>query len=214
MRDDDEGAVGRAERVDAVGDSTQRVDVEARVRLVEDRQRGFEHGQLEDLVAFLFAAGEPLVDRAFLQARIEIHQRGFLARELQQPGGVERLQAPVLADRIDGLLQEVHHAHSRQFNRVLERHEHAFAGAFVHLHVQQIVAPIPHRAAVHAIVRTARQHRRQRALARAIRPHDSVYFARVNRQIDPLQDRHVLDRGFEIFYLQQWCHSFCVVLVG
>jgi hypothetical protein len=38
--DDEEGAVGRAQRVDAVGDDPQRVDVEAGIGLVEDAQRG------------------------------------------------------------------------------------------------------------------------------------------------------------------------------
>ena len=41
MGDDDERALGAAQRVDAVGDTiSQRVDVEARVGLVEHRQRG------------------------------------------------------------------------------------------------------------------------------------------------------------------------------
>ena len=41
----------------------QRVDVEARVGLVEHRQLRLEHRHLEDLVALLFAAGEALVHR-------------------------------------------------------------------------------------------------------------------------------------------------------
>jgi hypothetical protein len=54
--DDQEGAVGRTQCVDAFGDVLQRVDVEAAVGFVEDRELGFEQGELEDLVALLLAS--------------------------------------------------------------------------------------------------------------------------------------------------------------
>jgi hypothetical protein len=54
-------------RVHAIGDSLQRVDVEAGIGLVEDRQARLQHRHLEDLVALLLAAGKALVHRAMQQ---------------------------------------------------------------------------------------------------------------------------------------------------
>jgi hypothetical protein len=48
-----------AQRVHALGHDAQRVDVEARVGLVEDGQLRLEQRHLEDLVALLLAAEKP-----------------------------------------------------------------------------------------------------------------------------------------------------------
>ena len=52
------------ERVHPGGDDAERVDVEARIRLVEHRQPGLEHRHLEDLVPLLLAPREARVHRA------------------------------------------------------------------------------------------------------------------------------------------------------
>ena len=57
------GAVG-ADLTDALGHDAQRVDVETRVGLVEDRDVGLEDRHLHDLVALLLAAAEALVEVA------------------------------------------------------------------------------------------------------------------------------------------------------
>ena len=73
MGDDQHAHVARrGDGVDAVGDDVQRVDVEARVGLVEDRDRRLLERELEDLQALLLAAGEALVEVA----------RGELARDV------------------------------------------------------------------------------------------------------------------------------------
>src|SRR5690606_9274033 len=65
VRDEHDARVGRlAHAVDTLGHDAQRVDVEARVGLVEDRELGLEQLELEDLVALLLTAREALVDRA------------------------------------------------------------------------------------------------------------------------------------------------------
>ena len=71
VRDDDRGAVGGAERVHAVGDNLERVDIEARIGLVEDGQLRFEHGHLEIRCASSRPAGEPVVHRAAHQRRVD-----------------------------------------------------------------------------------------------------------------------------------------------
>src|SRR2546430_7716036 len=50
----------------------ERVDVEPGVRLVQDRELGLEHCELQDLVALLLAPGEPVVHRA-RRSRSEEH---------------------------------------------------------------------------------------------------------------------------------------------
>ena len=63
------GAFG-ADFADSLGDDAQRVDVEAGIGLVEDREFGFEDRHLHDLVALLLAAGESLVEVAVDERRI------------------------------------------------------------------------------------------------------------------------------------------------
>ena len=63
VRDHQHRALGLAQRVHAARHDAQRVDVEARVGLVEDREARLEERHLEDLVALLLAAREALVDR-------------------------------------------------------------------------------------------------------------------------------------------------------
>src|SRR5438034_1015053 len=62
VRDQEDAELRVQHRVDALGDDPQRVDVEARVGLVEDRDLRLEDAQLEPLESLLLAAAEALVD--------------------------------------------------------------------------------------------------------------------------------------------------------
>src|SRR5581483_2124803 len=62
--DDQDAHTGARDGIDAVGDGAERVDVEPRVGLVEDREPRLEHRELEDLHPLLLTAGEPLVEVA------------------------------------------------------------------------------------------------------------------------------------------------------
>ena len=86
---DEHRALGRAQRVHAAGDDAQGVDVEARVGLVEDRERRLEHRHLEDLVALLLAAGEALVDRPLDQVLVDLDELRLLLDERQELDRVE-----------------------------------------------------------------------------------------------------------------------------
>ena len=65
------GLAALAYPVDALGHDLQRVDVEARVGLVEDRDLRLEQLELQDLVALLLATGEALVDAALGERRVD-----------------------------------------------------------------------------------------------------------------------------------------------
>jgi hypothetical protein len=54
--DDQDAHVGPGELVHALGDGSQRIDVETRVGLVEDGHLRSQQRQLEDLHPFLLAA--------------------------------------------------------------------------------------------------------------------------------------------------------------
>ena len=153
------GALGAAHRVDAVGDDLERVDVEARVGLVENRQLRLEQRHLEDLVALLLAAREPLVDRAAQHALVDVEQLRLLLDQLHELHRVELGLAVVLALGVERRLEEVGVVHAGDLDRVLERHEHAFAGALVGIHVEQVLALVEHLAAGDLVLRDARTAR-------------------------------------------------------
>ena len=72
--DHDDGFVWSVELIDALGDDPQRVDVEAGVGLVEDRQLGFQHGHLQNFVALFLAAGKAFIDRPLEEVLVHFHQ--------------------------------------------------------------------------------------------------------------------------------------------
>ena len=63
MRDEKNAEIRAAERVDAVRDDFQRVDIEAAVGFVEHGVFRIEHCELKNFVPLFFAAGETFVDR-------------------------------------------------------------------------------------------------------------------------------------------------------
>ena len=147
-----------------------------------------EQRHLEDLVALLLAAREAFVDRAAQHALVDVEELRLLLDQLHELHRVELGQALVLALGVDRRLEEVGVVHAGNLDRVLERHEHAFAGALVGIHVEQVLAVEGDVAAGHLVLRVAGQRTRQRALARAVRPHDGVHLAGVDGEVDPLED--------------------------
>ena len=80
MRDDKNPAIRAAHGINAVGDDLERVDIEAAVGFVEDRVFRFEHGQLQNFVPLLFAAGKSFVDRARSERAIHLEQVHFFVK--------------------------------------------------------------------------------------------------------------------------------------
>ena len=80
--DDQDAHVGAGELVDALGDGAQRVDVEAGVGLVEDRDLRPQQRQLQQLHALLLAAGEAVVEVAAGEVFGDVGQRHRLLGDL------------------------------------------------------------------------------------------------------------------------------------
>jgi hypothetical protein len=117
---DQQGANARgAHLVDALADDPQRVDVEAGVGLVEDRDLGTKQLQLQDLVPLLLPAREALVDVAVGEGLVDA-ELGHGGVDLLGPGAqLGRLAA----DRGDRGTKEVRHRHTGHLDRVLHRQE-------------------------------------------------------------------------------------------
>ena len=123
-------------------DEAQRVDVEAAVGLVEDRQARLQHRHLEDLVALLLAAGEPDIDRALQQIVADLEQLQLGAHRAQELAGVELGLAAVAAAGVERGAQEIHVVHAGDLDRVLEREEQPLARPLVGRHRQQVAPEI------------------------------------------------------------------------
>src|SRR6185369_17643242 len=107
MRDQQHRALSGAQTVDTFGNRPQRIHVEARIGLVENRKARLEHRHLENLVAFLLAARKALVDRAVQQLFAEADDLHPGARRGEEIDGVELRQSAMPALRVEGRLEEV-----------------------------------------------------------------------------------------------------------
>ena len=197
---DQEDAELRVEhRVDALGDDPQRVDVEARVRLVEDRDLRLEDGHLEHLQPLLLAAAEALVDVPRRERLVHL-QEGHLLAHLRPEVAhadpalhrVGRVDVAGLVDalelRVERAPDEAGDAQAGDRGRVLEGEEHPEAGPLVGAQLQDVAALPRDLAAGHDIGRVAHQRVGERRLARAVRAHDRVDLALADVEVDPLED--------------------------
>ena len=89
--------------------------------------------------------------------------------------------------------QKLRIRNTRHFDRILKRHEHAFARTLVRRHLEQVAALVKNLARGHFILRMSGEHLRQRRLAGTIRSHDGVNLALVNRQVDALEYFSAID---------------------
>ena len=196
--------LGREGGVDARRHVLERVDVEARIGLVQDGHRRIEHRHLEHLEPLLLAAREALVDVARREGRIHAEEGHLLLHELPELG--ER-NAGVLDRRLAGLVrrlgmvdgvvdvaQEAGDGHARDGARILEGEEEAQACALVGRHAQrrrpgeQVMAGPGDRARVHDVVGVPHQGIGQAGLARAVRAHQGMHLALPDGQVEPLED--------------------------
>ena len=180
---------------DARGDDAQGVDVEPRVGLVQDRQLRIEHRHLENLVLLLLAAREAFVHGPRGEFRREFHHGALLAHEFQEFGGRKRLLAAELALFVDGQLHKISHRDARDLHRILEAQEQPQPRPVLDGHRQQVAAQKLGRPFGDGELFIARQHRRQRRLARAVRPHDGMHLTGPDFEVDTPENLLAVDRG-------------------
>ena len=202
--DDEEAALGVAQRVDAVGDRLQRVDVESAVGFVEDREPWFQHRELEDLVALFLAAGKPFVHAAVEQGVGQVQHLDLLAHQLEELHRIQFRLAARLALRVERAAQEVGVVHAGDFDRILEGEEHAGGGAFLGFEFQQRLAVEFDRTFGDFVAVAPGEDVAERGLAGAVRAHDRVHFAGLHVQREALEDFTAGDAGMEVVDLQHF----------
>src|SRR5438093_6253400 len=134
----DDRAILRPEVIDPLRHGLQGIDVEPRVGLIEDRELGVEDGHLEDLVPLLLPSGEPFVDGTGHQALVHLENLHPLPDQGEEVHGIKLLEAAAFPNRVQARLQEIHVAHSRDLDRVLEREENSRASALLGSHLEQV----------------------------------------------------------------------------
>ena len=120
MRHHDNASVLAAQRVHAIGNDLEGVNVEAGIGLVENAQFGLEHRHLENLVALLFAPRKSFVHRTRHQLFVHLQQLHLLAYQREEVHGVVFSLAAVFADRVQRRAQEISIADPGYLHRVLE----------------------------------------------------------------------------------------------
>src|SRR3984957_15716904 len=203
--DHDHGAFGRAQPVDAVGHDLERIDVEARIGLVEHRELRFEQRHLQDFIALLLAAREADIDWPTQHLLVDAELGRGLAHLLDEFRRRELRLAALLALSVERGAQEVHRADAGDFQRILECEENTLGGALVGLERKQILALERHRAARHLVGLLAREHVRERRLARSVRAHDGVHLALVHGEVETFEDLAAVDRHLEVLHFEH-CH--------
>ena len=185
--------------VHAFGDDPERIDVQTRVRLVEDRHLRLQHRHLEHLQTLLLAAREALVDVARGERLVHLEERHLLAHPAAEVehrhaalDGVRGVDVGVLVDALEPGVQrradEAGDAQPGDRGGVLEREEQPQPCALVGRQREQVVALPQHLAAVDDVRRVAHQRVRERGLARAVGAHDRVDLALADGEVDPLED--------------------------
>ncbi len=173
VRDQDDRVVLRGELVDAAGDDPQRVDVEAGIGLVEDREPRLEQRHLQDFVALLLAAREAFVDAAVEKIGAHLEQLHLLAHVVVELERVELVLAALRLHGVVGETQELAVGDAGNLDRVLKTEEYAGTRTLLGLQLEQVLALVEDRAAGHHVGGMPGERLGERALARAVRPHDA-----------------------------------------
>ena len=101
---------------------------------------------------------------------------------------------------VQSFLQQRNVRDTRNLHRVLESQEYPLARTILRRHRQQVISHERNRPIGDLIVVTPRDDIGQRALARAIRPHDGMYFSRTYLQVEAIQNGFSINRHFQIAY--------------
>ena len=210
MRDHERAEVGADETLDAARDRLQRVDVEARVGLVEHRDPRLQHRHLQDLDPLLLAAGEAVVQvaRGELAADLElVHLLEQLLAELRDRDRIVHAAVSGLARRVDRAAQEARDGDAGDGLRILEREEEAALGTLVGAELRDVLAVEQQGAFGDLVGGVAHDRVGERRLPRPVRAHHRVDLTLRDLQVDALDDlRSVLERDMEVPQLQ-YCHS-------
>ena len=201
--DQHDGVVAVAQLIDTVRDDPQRIDVEAGIGLVEDREARLQQRHLQNLVALLLATGEAFIDAAAEKLRAHLEQLHLLAHEVVELERVQFVLATLRLQRVVGHAQKLAVGHAGNLDRVLEREKHTGERPRFRSHPEQILPVELRRACRHRVGRVTCQHFGERALARAVGAHDGVHFTAPDGEVQALEDLDAVDAGAQAAHGQQ-----------
>jgi hypothetical protein len=196
------GVVGTLECVHPARDDAQGIDVESRVRLVENGQLGLEHRHLQDFVALFLAARKAGIHRTAHHRGVHLDELELLLHHIEKLHRVHFVHPLRAADFIVRSTQEVGVGHARNFHRILKGQKHAALRAHFGRHLEQVLAIVQHFTTGDLVRRVSGQHLRQRALARAIGAHDGMHFTGVHGERNALENGLAVNRGVKIVDLK------------
>ncbi len=191
VRDHERAGLRPDELVHAVRHDLERIDVEARVGLVEHGDLRLQHRHLQDLDALLLTAGEPVVQvpGRELAGNLEILHGGEEVRaELGDRHRILFATARGLAVRVDRAPQEARHSDARDCMRVLERKEEAALCSLVRTELGQVLSVEEDLALGHLVRWVAHEGVGERRLPGTVRPHDGVLLPEIDLEVDTLDD--------------------------
>ena len=191
--DDDEGAFAVAQRVHALGDDFQSIDVQPGIRFIENAQLRLKHRHLQNVVALFLATGETHVHRTGQQIFRHLQQLNFLFHQVLEIEAIQRLLAAIAPYGIQRSLQEELVADAGDLHRILEGHKDAFPGAIFRGELQQVFALKFDAVAGDLVIFAPGQSGRKRTFPRAVWPHYGVDLPRTHLKVQPAQDRFIFD---------------------
>src|SRR5215211_4408746 len=200
--DDQHAEIGSRERVDALGDRSQRIDVQTRVGLVEDREAGLHHRQLEDLHALLLAAREAVVEVAARELPWDVDELHRLFRVAAEVLELDLVLAARLALGVDDHAQVLRDGDAGDRDRVLKRHEEAHPSALVGIRIGDFLAVEADRAGGYLQPGVAHDRVGERRLARSVGTHQGVDLATVDAEVETLEDLLALGADVEVSDLE------------
>ena len=180
--------------------NTERINIQTGVCLVENAQTRFQHSHLKNLVPFLLTTGKAFIHRTVSQFIIQLHHRTSLTHQLQKLTGGQRRQTFIFTLLIHSSTHKVHHAHTRDFHRILETKEDSFMATIFGAQLQQILSIKSDRTFCYLKSRITHQYGGKRTFTGTIRSHNSVHLTGIHRQVNTFQYLFAINAGMQVFY--------------
>src|SRR5882672_6634020 len=131
MRHENDGVFRVVKLIDTTGDDSQGIDIQTGISFVENREPGFEHSHLQNLVALFLASGETLIDGTSHEACIHLNDFRTLPQQVLKLEWIQLFLAQMFALLVVSKPQKLRVGNARYFNGILKRHDDSFARALV-----------------------------------------------------------------------------------
>src|SRR5215475_1959784 len=183
---------------DSVSYHPQRIDIEAGIRFVKNREPWLQQHHLEDFIPLLLAAGKTFVHGS-LEHRIVQTQSGCtIPRYRHEIHRIEFGQPPMRANGVHGRPQEIKIAHARNLDRILECEKETVSRSHFRSHCGEIAVFETEFVRHNFIDVTSGENLGKRGFSGAVRTHDRVHFSGIDVQVESSKNFLSVDRNVQI----------------